>query len=59
LFSSILDDFWVDRLRGKVTCLLYHRVDDPANHRFLKVPVISPAGLEKEQDIEPGEITLF
>ncbi len=35
-------------MRGKVTCLLYHRVDDPANHRFLKVPVISPEGLEKE-----------
>ena len=48
LFNPAFDDFWFDRLRGKVTCLLYHRVDDPDLYPFLKVPVISPEGLEKE-----------
>jgi len=31
-----------------VTCLLYHRVDDPNRYPFLKVPVISPESLGKE-----------
>jgi peptidoglycan/xylan/chitin deacetylase (PgdA/CDA1 family) len=48
LFNPLLDGFWFDRLRGKVTCLLYHRVDAPEHYPFLKVPVIPPEALEKE-----------
>lgn len=50
-FSPVFDDFWINRLRGKVTCILYHRVDIPSNNNFLTmggIPVISPEILEEE-----------
>jgi|GEM_PF-991482 len=50
-FNSLLENFWIERLRGKVACLLYHRVDDLCNYPFLVrggIPVIPPEDLEKE-----------
>ncbi len=38
-------------MRGVVTCLLYHRVDDPARHEFLRhggSPVIPPEELARD-----------
>lgn len=42
---------WARRLRGRVLCLLYHRVDDPGNHPWLArfgPPVTPPAELARE-----------
>ncbi|WP_254947625.1 hypothetical protein [Cyanobium sp. N.Huapi 1H5] len=35
LFLPPLDRLWLRRLRGKVLCLLYHRVDEPGREPFL------------------------
>ncbi|MCT0207915.1 polysaccharide deacetylase family protein [Synechococcus sp. CS-1332] len=51
LFLPPLDRFWRRRLRGKVLCLLYHRVDQPGRVPFLDrfgVPPIPPAALAAE-----------
>lgn len=51
LFNPLLEPFWLERLRGQVTCLLYHRVDDPRSEAFLTdggSPVIAPEALESE-----------
>ncbi len=51
LFVPVLDRYWRRRLSGKVLCLLYHRVDEPANHPFMTQsgsPVIPPLALERE-----------
>jgi peptidoglycan/xylan/chitin deacetylase (PgdA/CDA1 family) len=48
LFLPLFTKFWLNRARGKVICLLYHRVDDPGNNSFLTrggSPVISPEEL--------------
>ena len=45
LFLPPLDRLWRRRLRGKVLCLLYHRVDQPGRVPFLDrfgVPPIPP-----------------
>jgi len=45
LFNPLLTAHWVEKLRGTVTCLVYHRIDRPENHAFLTrggVPVIEP-----------------
>ena len=42
---------WINQLKGKVSCLLYHRVEDYGQHAFLDEggsPVISEADLERE-----------
>jgi peptidoglycan/xylan/chitin deacetylase (PgdA/CDA1 family) len=51
LFVPGTEHLWARRLRGRVLCLLYHRVDDPARHRWLArrgPPVIAPRELERE-----------
>lgn len=51
LFLPPLDRLWRRRLRGKVLCLLYHRVDEPGREPFLDrfgVPPIPPAALAAE-----------
>lgn len=51
LYNPLLDRWWVRAMRGVVTCLLYHRVDDPDRHPFLLrggSPVISPEELESD-----------
>lgn len=51
LFLPPLDRLWLRRLRGKVLCLLYHRVDQPGREPFLDrfgVPPISPQELAAE-----------
>lgn len=51
LFNPLLDSYWMNRLRGTVTCLLYHRVEAPGKYPFLDkggCPVISPRGLERD-----------
>ncbi len=51
LFLPPLDRLWRRRLRGKVLCLLYHRVEEPGRVPFLDrfgVPPIPPAALAAE-----------
>jgi peptidoglycan/xylan/chitin deacetylase (PgdA/CDA1 family) len=36
LFNPLLDRPWLRAMRGVVTCVLYHRVEDPARHEFLR-----------------------
>ena len=51
LYSGVLEDVWWRRLRGTVTCLLYHRVDEPSRFPFLTdagAPTITPRRLENE-----------
>ena len=51
LFLPPLDRLWLRRLRGKVLCLLYHRVDEPGREPFLDrfgVPPIPPGELAAE-----------
>lgn len=51
LFLPPLDRLWVPRLRGRVLCLLYHRVDEPGRMPFLDafgVPPIRPEDLHDE-----------
>ncbi len=51
LFLPPLDRLWLRRLRGKVLCLLYHRVDRPGRETFLDrfgVPPIPPEELAAE-----------
>ncbi len=51
LFVPPLDGLWRRRLRGKVLCLLYHRVDEPGRIPFLDrfgVPPIPAAELAGE-----------
>jgi peptidoglycan/xylan/chitin deacetylase (PgdA/CDA1 family) len=51
LFLPPLDRLWRRRLRGKVLCLLYHRVDQPGRVPFLDrfgVPPIPPGELAAE-----------
>ncbi len=51
LFLPPLDRLWRRRLRGKVMCLLYHRVDRPGRLPFLDrfgVPPIAPEELRAE-----------
>jgi peptidoglycan/xylan/chitin deacetylase (PgdA/CDA1 family) len=51
LFVPPLDRLWRGRLRGKVLCLLYHRVDEPGRIPWLDrfgVPPIRPAELATE-----------
>jgi len=51
LFLPAFDPIWRYRLRGKVLCLLYHRVDQPGRFRFLDrfgVPPIPPRQLLEE-----------
>lgn len=51
LFLPPLDRLWLRRLRGKVLCLLYHRVDEPGREPFLDrfgVPPIPPEELAAE-----------
>lgn len=51
LFVPPLDGLWRRRLRGKVLCLLYHRVDEPGRIPFLDrfgVPPIPAAELDGE-----------
>ncbi|MCP9899253.1 polysaccharide deacetylase family protein [Cyanobium sp. Cruz CV13-4-11] len=51
LFLPPLDRLWLRRLRGKVLCLLYHRVDEPGREPFLDrfgVPPIPAAALAAE-----------
>jgi peptidoglycan/xylan/chitin deacetylase (PgdA/CDA1 family) len=51
LFLPPLDGLWRRRLRGRVLCLLYHRVDQPGRVPFLDrfgVPPITPAELAAE-----------
>lgn len=51
LFLPPFDGYWRRRLNGRVICLLYHRVDEPENNRFLTSggsPVISPHELEAD-----------
>ena len=53
LFLPPLDRLWRRRLRGKVLCLLYHRVDQPGRVPFLDrfgVPPIPPGELAAELD---------
>ncbi len=42
---------WVNRLKGKVSCLLYHRIEDYGKHVFLDhggSPVTSPKDFDQE-----------
>lgn len=42
---------WARGMRGRVTCLLYHRVDEPGAHPFLDrggSPVVAPGTLREE-----------
>ncbi len=51
LFMPATDGLWRRRLRGKVLCLLYHRVEEPGRIGFLDrfgVPPIPPAELAAE-----------
>lgn len=51
LFVPGSERLWARRLRGRVLCLLYHRVDDPERHPWLArrgPPVIAPRELERE-----------
>jgi peptidoglycan/xylan/chitin deacetylase (PgdA/CDA1 family) len=51
LFVPPLDRLWLRAMRGSVTCLLYHRVDEPDSHPFLSrggVPLMTPAELESD-----------
>lgn len=50
-FSQPLEPLWQRRLRGRVLCLLYHRVDDTGRFPFLDhggSPNISPKELERD-----------
>lgn len=50
-FLPPLAGLWARGLRGRVTCLLYHRVDEPGAHPFLDrggSPVIPPGELRRE-----------
>ena len=54
-YNRFLDRLWAGGMRGFVTCLLYHRVDDPGRHGFLGrggSPVITPDDLAR--DFGPG-----
>jgi len=51
LFFPAFDRLWLPRLRGKVLCLLYHRVDEPGRIPFLDrfgVPPLPPRELGEE-----------
>ena len=51
LFNRWMEPYWLDRMRGKIMCLLYHRIDDPDNNSFLThggSPVIQPEEFEKD-----------
>ncbi len=51
LFCPPFDPLWRHRLKGKVLCLLYHRVDEPGRIAFLDrygVPPIPPRELVEE-----------
>lgn len=51
LFNQFLEPYWLNRMRGTVLCLLYHRVDEPGRHQFLTqggIPVITPEELETD-----------
>jgi peptidoglycan/xylan/chitin deacetylase (PgdA/CDA1 family) len=50
-FNRAFEGFWLEKLRGKVSCLLYHRIDDPKNNLFLTSggsPVTAPGDFEAE-----------
>lgn len=51
LFVPAFNRYWRKRLRGRIICLLYHRVNSPENDAFLTLggsPVITPRDLEEE-----------
>lgn len=50
-FVPLLDGCWRRRLRGRVTCLLYHRVDGSGSGAFLTrggVPLVRPTELDAD-----------
>src|SRR6266404_4526519 len=51
LFAWPFHGYWKRKLNERVICLLYHRVDEPENNKFLSrggSPVISPSELEAD-----------
>jgi len=51
LFNPAFEKFWRARMRGKVTSLLYHQVDNSPETGFLRrggSPAISPSGFRSE-----------
>ena len=51
LFNRWMEPYWLERMRGKIMCLLYHRVDYPDNNSFLTrggSPVIKPEDFEND-----------
>lgn len=51
LFNSILESYWLNKMRGKVIYLPYHRVDDKEKYLFLKksgILTIHPVELESD-----------
>lgn len=62
LFLPPFSGFWRQRLKGKVLCLLYHRVDAPGRIPFLDrfgVPPITPADLREELRFLAGQGAVF
>ncbi|MRD46841.1 polysaccharide deacetylase family protein [Caenimonas koreensis DSM 17982] len=62
LFVAPLDSHWRRALRGKVMCLLYHRVDDPAHVPYLEqfgAPSIPPDELARELRFLQGQGAKF
>ena len=48
---SFVEQQWINQLKGKVSCLLYHRIENYAEHDFLDKggsPVTSPGDFDKE-----------
>ncbi|MEB3303707.1 MAG: polysaccharide deacetylase family protein [Cyanobacteriota bacterium] len=57
LFPPGSEEVWAQRLRGRILCLLYHRVDEPGRIPFLDhygVPPIPPRELKEELDLLSG-----
>jgi peptidoglycan/xylan/chitin deacetylase (PgdA/CDA1 family) len=53
LFNQVLESYWLSRARGKVTALLYHRVDMPQRNPFLArggSPVIAPDAFRADME---------
>jgi len=53
LFNRALEGRWLQQAKGRVTALLYHRVDLPANNAFLSrggSPVIAPDAFRADME---------
>src|ERR1041385_5963481 len=61
LFIAPLDALWSGDMRGKVTCLLYHRVGEPAGAFLARggSPVITPREFARDLDLLRGLGAMF